>query len=162
MYRWIVFLHVLSAFGFIMTHGVSANVAFKLHREESRERIGAMLDVSNAYLNVMYITLLLMLISGITIGFMGRWWGHGWIWVALGLLVMEFFAMFAMATRPFVELRKAAGLPYFEGNKSHPALPPLSTEEIVARAVKIKPVALTVVGFGGLAVIVWLMMFKPF
>ncbi|HSF82983.1 MAG TPA: DUF2269 family protein [Anaerolineales bacterium] len=162
MYRWIVFLHVLGAFAFVMAHGASANAAFKLRGERSRERIAAILDLSSAYLNVMYLTLLVMLLSGILVGFLGKWWGQGWIWLSLGLLVIEFIAMWIVATRPFVQLRKAAGLPYFEGTKSHPAVQPASEEEIAARASAINPMLITVVGFGGLALIVWLMMFKPF
>lgn len=162
MYDRIVFLHVLGAFAFVMAHGVSANVSFKLRHETSRERIAALLDVSTAYLSAMYIALLVMLLTGIALGFMGTWWGQGWIWTALGLLLAEFFAMYAMATRPFAQLRKAVGLPYSEGRKRQSALPPASPEEIASRAAAINPIPVTTVGFGGLAVIVWLMMFKPF
>ncbi len=162
MYLWIVFLHVLSAFAFVMAHGASANAAFKLRHETSRDRIAAILDLSSAYLNIMYLTLLVMLLSGIIVGFLGKWWGQGWIWLALGLLVIEFLAMWIVATRPFVQLRKAAGLPYFEGTKSHPAGPPAGEEVMTAARAAINPVLITVVGFGGLAIIVWLMLFKPF
>jgi hypothetical protein len=46
--------------------------------------------------------------------------------------------------------------------KSQPAVPPASPEEIAARAAAINPIPAAIVGFGGLALIVWLMMFKPF
>jgi len=162
MYSWIVFLHVLSAFAFVMAHGVSANVAFKLRHETSRERIAALLDLSTAYLNTMYIALLVLLVAGITLGFLGKWWGSGWIWLALGLLITEFLAMWFMATLPFAQLRKAAGLPYFDGRKPQPASPPANDEEIAARVAAINPMLIMIIGFGGLTLIVWLMMFKPF
>lgn len=59
-------------------------------------------------------------------------------------------------------LMLVAGLPYFEGTKPHPAGPPAGEEEIAARAAAINPILITVVGFGGLALIIWLMMFKLF
>ena len=162
MYRWIVFLHVLGAFAFMMAHGASANVAFKLRRKTSRERIAALLDLSTAYLSGMYLALLVILLAGIGLGFLGKWWGQGWIWLGLVLGFAKLFAMSVMPARAFTQLRKVAGLPYFEGMKSQPAVPPASPEEIAARAAAINPMPAAIVGFGGLALIVWLMMFKPF
>jgi hypothetical protein len=60
------------------------------------------------------------------------------------------------------QARKAAGLPYFERGKQHPAEPaadPAALDTALARA---NPVLLAVIGYGGLALITWLMMFKPF
>ena len=162
MYRWIVFLHVLGAFAFVMAHGASANVAFKLRRETSRERIAALLDLSTAYFSRMYLALLVIALTGIGLGFLGNWWGQGWIWLVLVLLFSKLFSMSVMGARSFTQLRKVAGLPYFEGMKSQPAVPPASPEEIAARAAAINPIPTAVVGFGGLALVVWLMMFKPF
>jgi small-conductance mechanosensitive channel len=162
MYRWIIFLHVLGAFAFVMAHGASANVAFKLRRETSRERIAALLDLSTAYFSRMYLALFVIALTGIGLGFSGNWWGQGWIWLVLVLLFAKFFSISGMAARSFTQVRKVAGLPYFEGMKSQPAIPPASPEEITVRAAAINPIPTAVVGFGGLALIVWLMMFKPF
>lgn len=162
MYNWIVFLHVLAAFAYVMTHGAAANVAFKLRGETSRERIASLLDLSSMAFNLMYLALLVILVAGIALGFMGGWWSQVWIWLVLVLLIGKVFAMFMMGVRSFTQLRKAAGLPYFEGMKPHPALPPASPEEIAESAASINPIPIAVVGFGGLAVMVWLMMFKPF
>ena len=162
MYPWIVFLHVLGAFAFVTAHGASANVAFKLRRETSRERIAALLDLSTAFMSGMLLALLVMLLSGIGLGFLGSWWGKGWIWLALALLLAKMFAMSVLGTRSFAQLRRVVGLPYFEGTKSHPAAPPACPDEIAARAAAINPIPTAVVGLGGLAIIVGLMMFKPF
>ena len=48
MYPWVVFLHVLSAFGFLLAHGASAAVMFKVRGEQDRARLHALLDLSNA------------------------------------------------------------------------------------------------------------------
>lgn len=162
MYRWIVFLHVLGAFTFVMAHGASATVVFKLRRETSRERIAALLDLSSASLRVMYLALLVMLLAGLAVGFWSSWWGQGWIWLTLGLLLAETAAMWAMATRPFSRLRQALGPPRLSGGEPQPAVPPASAELVIACSAAIHPLAITVVGFGGLALMVWLMRFKPF
>lgn len=54
------------------------------------------------------------------------------------------------------------GMVYFDGRKEHPASDPAPVEEIEALLAKSPAIALTVIGFGGIAVILWLMMFKPF
>jgi hypothetical protein len=46
MYNWLVFLHVVSALGFMMAHGVSVSVAFALRRERHSERVRALLELS--------------------------------------------------------------------------------------------------------------------
>jgi hypothetical protein len=162
MYSWMVFLHVLSAFAFVMAHGISVGVLFKVKQETNAERIAALVELSVSYFGGMYISLLVMLVTGIALGFMGGLWGQGWLWTSLVLLIIEMGAMPAMATRPFTELRKALGLPYFERMKPQPALPRASAEEITKRLAVINPIPVAVIGFGGLAIIIWLMMFKPF
>jgi len=162
VYRWIVFLHVLGAFTFVIVHSASVGVVFNLRRETSRERIAALLDLSSASLRVMYLALLVMLLAGLALGFLGSWWGQGWIWLALGLLVAESAAMWAMATRPFSRLRQALGPPHLSGGELQPAVPPASAELVIACSAAIHPLAIAVVGFGGLALIVWLMQSKPF
>ena len=110
----------------------------------------------------MYLARLVMLLTGIALGFLGKWWGKGWIWLVLVLLFIEFFVMSSMATRRFTQLRKAVGLPYFEGTKLQPAVSPTSSDEITALIAAFKPIPIAVVGFGGLMLIMWLILFKPF
>ena len=43
---WIVFIHIVAAFGFVLSHGVSAFVAFRIRAERDPARIGALLDLS--------------------------------------------------------------------------------------------------------------------
>ena len=110
----------------------------------------------------MYVSLLLILLSGIVLGFVGMWWGRGWIWLSLVLLIVEIFAMAMLAAPPLSELRKAAGLPYFERGKPLPAVPAAGNDEISLRIAAIQPFRIVAIGLGGLAVIIWLMMAKPF
>jgi hypothetical protein len=161
MYRWIVFLHILASFAFFMAHGASAVMAFRLRRERDLARIRAILDLSNAALPAAYLALMVLVLAGLAAGIMGNWFSMKWIWAALGLLVLLWFGMHAYAYRYFTPLRKAVGLPYRDG-KDHPAEPPASEAEIDALLRAANLIPLLVVSFGLVAVILWLMMFKPF
>ena len=101
-------------------------------------------------------------VSGIIATFVGGFWNRSWIWASLILLIVISGAMSQFGSRIYGEARKAAGLPYFENWKQNPPLEPASAEEIDTLLAKGKPVLLTIIGLGGLSVILWLMMFKPF
>jgi hypothetical protein len=161
MYLWLVFLHVLAGFAYMMAHGAAANVAFRLRRETSRERAAALLDLSAQAFTLMYGALLVTLLAGIALGFLGHWWGKIWIWLVLLLTVGKLAAMFVMGASRFTQLRKLVGLPYFDG-KQRPAQPPAGADEIAARLAAVNPLPLAIIGFGGLAVMLWLMILKPF
>jgi len=162
MYRWIVFLHVLAALTFFLAHGTSAAVALRLKQEKEVQRIQALLEVSGSTLMAMFIALLVLLAAGITAGFMGGWWKSGWIWVSLALLIGIFAWMAIYSGQHYGPLRKAAGLPYRGGGKDQPAAEPLSDEEIVTLIHKTDPALLAAISGGVIAIILWLMMFKPF
>jgi hypothetical protein len=44
VYRWIVFLHIFGVFVFLIAHGVSSGVGFRLSKERNPERVAALLD----------------------------------------------------------------------------------------------------------------------
>lgn len=162
MYNLIVFLHVVGLFGFLLAHGISVIMAFQLRREQKFERIHALLELSSASGGVMIGSLLLLLISGIITGFMGNWWGYGWIWLSLGLLIAIWMVMGFFGARHYAAIRKATGFEYLERGKRHPAGEPASPEEMAVLLSRTRPVLLAVTGIGGLLIILWLMMFKPF
>lgn len=162
MYRWLIFLHVLGVFGFLLAHGASAIMTLQLRKEHDLMRIRALLDLSSNSRGLMNGSLMLVLVTGIIGGFMGNWWGQGWIWAALGLLIALSAAMFFLGTRYYHRVRKAAGLSYSDGRREHPAEAPSSEAEIAALIAAGNPVTLMAIGVGGLVVILWLMMFKPF
>ena len=50
MYPWLVFVHLLGLFGFLLAHGASSSAAFALRRERNLERVRALLELSaNSY-----------------------------------------------------------------------------------------------------------------
>jgi hypothetical protein len=162
MYRWLVYVHILAVFIFLLAHGGSTSVTLRLRRETDRSRIAALLDLSSASLGVMYLSLLVLLVAGIILGFMGKWWGLGWIWTSLALLVLTAVGMYMRSSIPFNRVRQAAGLPYFDGRRAQPAATPASDEVVRAAAAAIRPAELTAMGVVPIALILWLMMFKPF
>jgi hypothetical protein len=159
--NWIVFLHIAGAFGLLLAHGASAAAAFALARERNIERVKVLLELSSNSLGIMYLSSLVLLLSGISAGFMIKAWGHGWIWTSLILLVVIYAVMGGMGSRIYGQVRKAVGLPYRGPGGKQPSAP-ASAEEIDRLLSKGKPMLLTVIGFGGLLLILWLMLFKPF
>ena len=162
MYTWIVFLHVLSVLSFLLAHGAVAAVMFRVRAEREPPRIHALLDLANAVSLSVAVTLLLLLIAGILAGFMGGWWGRGWIWTSLVLFIAISFVMSFMGRLYFDRVRRAIGVATREDQKKKIEPQALPQDQLVAVLNSGQPMALSVVGLGGLAVITWLMLFKPF
>jgi len=161
-YPWVVLIHVSGAFGFVLGHGTSVLVAFRLRSEREPARVTALLDLSGSSLAMMYGALLLLLIAGIVAGFMGGYWGHVWIWVALGLFVVIVVAMYPLGTQHYAKVRHAFGLKSYQDKADAPPPEPASAVVQAALLASPQPWILAVVGGGGLLLILWLMVVKPF
>ena len=162
MYEWIVLLHVVGAFVFVLSHGVAVYMVNELPKQRDSRRIVALLDLSSASLNGLYLGLVLLLIGGIWAGIYGGHFGRGWIWAALVVLVAIVVAMYAIATPYFKQLRLAAGQRVMGMPKDAPEPVALDEAAILAIAARSPAATLTAVGVGGLLIILWLMILKPF
>jgi hypothetical protein len=162
LYDWIKFLHVVAAITFMVSHGTSIAISFRLKQELDVERIKAMLDISGTMWVAMMLSLLVAAIAGIVLGFMLSWWSQWWIWVSIVLLLVLTIWMFTIGQGTYHQLRRTLGMPFQAGSKEMPAQEPAPVEESYALIEKTKPVLMLVVGYGGFVVIIWLMMFKPF
>jgi hypothetical protein len=165
MYQWIVFAHVLAVFGFLIGHGASAAVIFRLRGERDANSIRVLLDLSRRANGVANTCLLLLLVAGVVAGFIGAWWGRYWIWAALGALVLISVAMFAIGSGPLVRIRQLMDpeeAARMKPNRAAAAHDAPTEEELAKLLAATRPVLVTLIGGGGLAVILWLMMFKPF
>lgn len=160
MYLWLVFLHVIGVFGFLMAHGVSAGVYFALRRERDSDRIRILLELARSTYGIAMLSLVVLFVTGIITGFMGQWWSWGWIWLSLILLLVLSGVMSVLGSRILNDARLGLGLRSTWSQSSRPE--PMSAEELDALLSRSRPVLLTVIGFGGLVVIAWLMIFKPF
>jgi uncharacterized membrane protein len=164
MYDWMVYLHVLAVFAFLLAHGVSTIVIFRLRGrpDPAEARAWMELYINDRVFAVLYGSLLLLLVTGIVAAFMGNWWNRGWVWLSLALLVGIIAGMWLVGTRHMTHIRKALGMPHFNGRTTVPAAPPAPPDEIDALLATAPALPVALIGFGGLAAILWLMMFKPF
>ena len=164
MYQWLVFAHILGVFGFLLAHGTAAAVTFALRRQREVERVRVLLDLSRGVTMVANVSLLVLLAAGITAGFMGNWWGQGWIWASLGLFILIGVTMTLLGSRPLNRIRQLvhAGNPSRSETISHSSLDTSAEKQLAVLLAATHAWLLTVIGGGGLALILWLMMFKPF
>ncbi len=161
-FPFVRFLHVAGVFVFLLAHGASANVALQLRRERKPERIRALLDLSvQSYLG-MYAGILLLLVTGITAGFVGNYWGRGWIWLAIIVLVAIFVVMGVVGSLHYSKIRTAVGLQPYRRTDQVTLGEVKNEQEIAALVDTNRPVILWVIGLVGILIILWLMMFKPF
>ena len=87
LYPWFVFAHIVGAFMFAASHGVSTWLAAEIGKERDAARIAALLSLSTASFTGLYVGLALLLLGGVAAGIMGGHFARLWIWLALGLLI---------------------------------------------------------------------------
>lgn len=150
-YGWWKFVHVLGGFGFFAAHGATAAVAARLRRERDPDRVRALLDLSRSTRPWMYWSLLVLVVAGVVDGFLGHYWGQGWIWVGLILLVLLMVAAFPLAVPYYVRVRRAVA--------PDAQTPPAELEALLRSR---RPIVIALVETAGIVVVVWLMVLKPF
>jgi hypothetical protein len=160
--RWLIFLHVLAALTFFLAHGASAAMAFKVRKETDLTRIRAMLELSESTIELMFVSFLMMGLTGVVLPFFIHIWNKVWVWTSIILMVFVFIQMVWMNERAYKTLRKLVGLPYRQGSKEYPAEPLSSAEEVAAQLKKLNVRGLVIVGYVIPAIVLWLMIFKPF
>ena len=155
MYDAILFLHVASAMGYFLFHGVFASVTFILKREEHPERLAALEGMFDTTGPWSLGSLLVVVASGIVLMVMGNWWRDGWTWLSLAILlvigvVMVIFGGIFLGWRLGTEEMPEEGERWYR------------TAQWGLRLGFRTPMLLAVTGVGSLGLILWLMMFKPF
>jgi hypothetical protein len=158
MYQWWLWAHIVFVAGFLLSHGASAAMGFRLRQEKSPDAIRGLTQLSKATNNVSYGFLLLILLSGIAMGIQNNWWRFGWIWVALAVLIIAVGAMNALS-RPYHNVRVGVGLPGRRGN-AKPA--PASSEQLAQLVARANPWPISLVGAVAIVILIWLMVLKPF
>lgn len=154
-YRWWLFLHLAGIFAFLTAHGVSVGVAFRLRRERDPNRVLALRELSAWSVNGMYAGIAVLLLAGVVMGFMRRYWDSGWIWVSLGILVATIVAMAVLAT-PYYKRVAFVAKARAEGSTA------VSGEEFAAMLSSSRPLVVAGIGFVALLAILYLMLDKPF
>jgi len=156
-----LFAHVLSAFLYLLAHGGSAAVAYRVRRETSAERVRALLDLSRFTVPVANYMFMTTVVCGVVLGFLGHWWSARWIWLSIAILVTVLVVMGKTAAPYFRRIRNAVGLVVADDAGQRTVREP-SAEELTQALESGNATAITALAIGGWAVIVWLMLFKPF
>lgn len=153
-YRWWVFVHLTGVFGFLLAHGVSVTVLFRLRKERDRDRIRELISLSGSTILWFYASLAVLLAGGIGAGLKQSWFKQRWIWISIYVLVGVSAVMFGMARPYYKRISEALAL-------RPSGAPRVSDEDLATRLVSPVPVWTAGLGFGGLLAILWLMIFKP-
>ena len=155
MYRWLLYAHLVSVAGFLVAHGHSAAMSLRLRRETSPDAIRSMVVLSTLSSRVMYPFLVLVLLTGILVGFAGSWWGQKWIWAAIVVLVLTVIVMNLLALQ-YNPLRGEAREARHRG-------PVAETPDVIRKvAANTRPGPIAAVGVVALLILLWLMVLKPF
>jgi hypothetical protein len=159
---WIVFIHIVGVFGFLLAHGVSAAVMLRLRSERDPAAVRTLVDFSRRSMLVMSVGALVWLVSGILAGFSGNFWttGRYWIWASLVVAIVIIGLMSLWGRLYFDKVRAAVGIDVNTG--AIDASAPVDAAKLDAAIKSGKPMLLAAIGFGGLIVLAYLMMFKPF
>ena len=159
---WLIFIHIVGAITFFLAHGTSVAMAFQLRRETDFARIRALLDLSMSTMVVMFISFLVMGISGLVMPFILKIWNKGWIWASIVLMIIVFLYMVFMNEKSYKHLRRMVGMPYMIRGDRFPAEQPASPAGVQAHIQKLKVGELVVIGYVIPMIVLWLMVFKPF
>lgn len=111
------------------------------------------------------ITLTRILVSaviatGLLAGVVGGWWRQWWMWLAFVLLLGIWAAMYRWSGPFFNLVQGAAERAIEERASGSSATTAMEAYDVARRAWH--PLGMTAIGVGGLAIILWLMIFKPF
>jgi hypothetical protein len=148
LYFWLKFLHVAGLGVFLIGHGASAGSSLLLRQPQADDLRAKLLQLSIKANIVAFPGLLIVLITGVWMGFLSSWWRMGWIWAAIVVLVAVMVVMSALSV-PYHKARDAV-----RDNK-----PTTEIENLLERT---RPLLLAGVGGIGLVVLIFLMVFKPF
>jgi MFS family permease len=161
-YPWIVLAHVVVVIVAFGAHGVSAYAMFSARRETDRGRLAAILDLSGSSLSLAGWGLLAAVLLGIVAAVIGGHFGRLWPWASIVVVVLVFIAMTPMGAGPMGEVRKALGQRVRGDKDGDPPRQPASDADLAAAQARLRPELVGAIGLVGLAILVWLMEFKPF
>jgi plastocyanin len=154
VYEWWVFVHLIGVFGLLVSHGVSVAVTFRLRAERDPVRAVTLLEISSSSITAFYVSLGVLLLGGVAAAFDGGWWGYGWIWASLATLTAVIVAMYALA-RPYYHRIRFVANAMAEGSQA------VTREQFEMLLQAPRSLSVAAIGFAGLALILYLMLFKP-
>lgn len=145
LYVWLKFFHLLGIATFLFAHGVSGGASIALRAPVSAES-RRLLQLSQRSSFISNPSLVVVIVTGVWMAFVGHWWGQGWLWATIVVLVVVLGAMGFIA-RSYYMARDATKEP---------------DDVLGDRLSRGRPLAALWIGGLGLAVLIFLMVFKPF
>ncbi|MGZ8607489.1 MAG: hypothetical protein ACXWXQ_10635 [Actinomycetota bacterium] len=149
--NWYLFwrlVHFVGIVVFVAGHGVSAAVTVRLPRERDPVRLETLLGLSRSTIGWSNAGLAVLVLGGVANWVRIDYSPQGWLWTAVAVLAVLALAGVALAA------------PYFRGVRS--ALAGGDPARLDAALASPLPWLLFWVETAGTAVILWLMVFKPF
>jgi len=160
-YAWATFLHFVAVGAFLLMHGPSVFVIFRIRTERDPVRLKALLELSALTIGGLHMAMLLLVASGVWLAFLGDWWGSWWVWASLVVLVAMWAIMQLLGSRHYDRLRGAVGARMFYLKKGQAQPPPESFPPLDTLLASRRPFVMLAVGLGGLLLLFALMTFKP-
>jgi hypothetical protein len=163
-YQIILYLHVASTLGFFLFHGATASASYGLKRENGRKSVELLLKMRETAGVAGGISGTVLFISGIVLGFMGRFWSEVWIWLAIGVFLIISFVMGGYGRNNFDRVSYMIDPEKYKAPRDKKGEEPIpaTEKELAEEQAEGRPVMLTVTGIAALGLILWLMMFRPF
>ena len=158
MYMWVVYLHVLVIFVFLVQHAAEIWVSFRLREQKEPEGVYATYAFMPANnIRNLRITYLLIILTGAAAGFITTWWRQGWMWTALGVMIAIWIVMRRVSSGYLTAVDGIAERAI--KNRADPSALEIFRAELQSRK---EPLILGAISMLGGLIILWLMMFKPF
>jgi hypothetical protein len=142
------FVHFAGIVVFVGGHGVSASVTLRLPRERDPARLEPLLALSRSTIVWSNVGLLVLVIGGVANWVSQEYSPQGWLWASVGLVLVLAGVGFAIAA------------PYFRRIRA--AIAANDAARLEATLDANIPWAIFGVETIGVAIILWLMVYKPF
>jgi len=146
LYVWLKFLHLAGLGAFLFGHGISGGASLALRARPAAEVSRALLQLSIWSYRISYPGLILVIATGVWMAFAGSWWGRGWIWASIAVLVI-LFGLMSFVSVPYHRARDSAK----EGESA-----------LAQRLDRTRPLMGVWIGAVGILALFFLMVFKPF
>jgi hypothetical protein len=159
MYNWLVFLHIFFSLLLMLGHGAHAAAMLKFRGEPDPEQ--SLTFFSNVpdikYVRYLYVA---MGVFGFAAAFITPWWKQGWTWTSAVVFTITAWVMYKYGAGYYGIISNAARQ-LIEAKKTDTNLAAAQKEFDEARNAP-HAMIVSVTGLVGLAVVLWLMRFKPF
>ena len=146
LYIWLKFLHLAGLGVFLFGHGIAAGAALAQRARPASDVSRALLKLSIWSYAIAYPGLIVLIVTGVWMGFAGSWWGRVWIWAAIAVFILLFILM-ALISVPYHQAREKLNEP---------------DSVLVAHLDRTRPLLAAGIGATGVLVLLFLMVFKPF